>query len=212
MSTILKASVPAEQFALAATFEAVPAVEFDVVRLVPRGPERVIPLLWATNADTESVHAAMADDPSATDVRLVSERTDTSLFQMHWTERIRFVTDVLSAENGVILSARGTSSEWTFRLLFPERQSVSATYEACDECDIDIRQIRPLDTDPSVDRVRLTDEQVATVRTAVDNGYYAVPQETKLQDLASELGVSHQAVSERLRRGHRALVETVVER
>jgi hypothetical protein len=38
MSTIVKASLPAEQFALAETFGAVPDAEFDAVRLASDGP------------------------------------------------------------------------------------------------------------------------------------------------------------------------------
>lgn len=212
MSTMVKATVPAEQFALSETLASVPDAEFDAVRLVANGTDRVVPLLWATNADTEAVETAMAEDETTADVRLVSRRNHDSLFRMRWTAQVRFVTHVLVEEEAAIVSARGTSDAWTFRVLFPERDGVSSTYDACQEYDIDvdIGRISHLDNAPSFGGFHLTDEQFTTVRAALDSGYYKVPRETTLEELASQLDVSHQALSERLRRGHRTLIENVL--
>ncbi|PSP50724.1 hypothetical protein BRC67_09015 [Halobacteriales archaeon QH_3_68_24] len=68
-----------------------------------------------------------------------------------------------------------------------------------------------LDERASPGGVRLTDTQFATLETALESGYYRVPREQTIEELATELDVSHQALSERLRRGHRTLVETVLE-
>lgn len=53
----------------------------------------------------------------------------------------------------------------------------------------------------------LSDEQQTTLRLAYDRGYYSIPREIRAKALAEELGVTHQAVSERLRRGRGNLVE-----
>ena len=45
---------------------------------------------------------------------------------------------------------------------------------------------------------------------AVDMGYFSVPREAATEDLAERLDVSHQAVSERLRRGTKALVTATI--
>lgn len=210
MSTILKASVPADQFALAETFDEVPEAEFDAVRLVHHGTDRVVPMLWVTNVDATRVADVMAADPTTSNVRLVSQLNQDSLFRMQWTDRVGFLTHALVDGNGAVVSAHGTEDAWTFRMFFPHRDDVSATYDACEAYDITVEQIYSLDDAPSFGQFHLTDEQVATLRAALDNGYYTVPRETTLEELAEELGVSHQALSERLRRTHRALVETVI--
>jgi predicted DNA binding protein len=212
MSTILKASVPADQFALAATFETIPSAEFDAVRLVTHGSDRVVPLLWVMNADPAAAYEAMDEDPTTADVQLVTHRNHDSLFHLHWTARIQFVTHVLVEENGAILRAHGTDDTWTFRILFPDRDAVSSTYDACEEFDIDIERICHLDDAPSLGGSHLTEEQFVTIRAALNEGYYTVPRGAKLEELAAELGVSHQALSERLRRGHRTLIEAIVTR
>lgn len=211
MSTIVKATVPAEQFALAETFDEVPAVEIDAVRLVTHGTEGVVPLLWAAKVDTGRVAAALEADDTTADVTLVSGRNHDSLFRMRWTAQVRFVTHVLVEEEGAIVSAHGRSDEWTFRVLFPERDAVASTYNTClaNDVDVDIERISHLDS-PSSGGFHLTDEQLTTVRAALDSGYYAVPRETTLEELATQLDVSHQALSERLRRGHRTLIENVL--
>ncbi|PSQ03301.1 DNA-binding protein [Halobacteriales archaeon QS_5_68_33] len=211
MSTLLSASVPTEEFVLAETFERVPAVEFDALRLVGDGAEGDIPLLRARGAETSRVRDALESDSTTAGVELVSRRDRGSLFRVRWTARSRVLTAMLVGEGGAVLSARGTSDEWTFRLLFPEREAVSSTYDACAEYDVSIDRIRSLDERASPGGVRLTDTQFATLETALESGYYRVPREQTIEELATELDVSHQALSERLRRGHRTLVETVLE-
>jgi len=211
MATIVKATVPAEQFALSETFQVVPEVEFDAARLATHGTDRVVPLLWATNADTDSVLAAIMTDETTREARVITSRNRYTLFRMEWTEQVRFLTHVLTEENGAVVSAQGSSEGWTFRILFPERDAVSATCEACKEYDIAIERIAALEDAPSLDGSRLTDDQFRTMKEAVDKGYYEVPRRTNLQKLASEFAVSHQALSERLHRGHRALIQSAIQ-
>lgn len=210
MATIVKANIPAEQFALSETFEAVPEVEFDAVRLATHGAGRVVPLLWATNADTDSVVAAITKDETTRAARVITSRNRSTLFRMDWTDQVRFLTHVLIEENGAVVSAQGSSDGWTFRILFPKRDAVSSTCEACKEYDIAIERIAALEDTPSLEGSRLTDDQFRTIKTAADKGYYEVPRRTNLQKLASEFDVSHQALSERLHRGHRALIKSVI--
>jgi predicted DNA binding protein len=56
-------------------------------------------------------------------------------------------------------------------------------------------------------RYGLTDEQYEALVEAYQRGYFEVPLGITLAELAEELGVSHQALSERVRRGTGALVD-----
>lgn len=212
MSTIVKATLPAAEFALAETFERLPSVEFDAVRFVTHGSDRALPLVWGTNADAAELTAALEEDSTTTDVDPLSRRTGESLFRIDWISRVRFATRVLTDDTGAIVSAYGHGGEWRFRLLFPDRDAVSRTYDACrrHDVDVEITQIHQLSDSPPLRSLQLTDEQFRTVKTALERGYYQVPRETTLEELSEELGVSHQALSERLRRGHRTLVRDVL--
>lgn len=93
-------------------------------------------------------------------------------------------------------------------MLYPTRDSFSATIDFCNEegsiFDADV--MREMEGEPT-GHYGLTERQYETLTTAVERGYYAIPRETTAQDLADELDVSYQTLSELLRRGHEALIE-----
>ncbi|ERG89195.1 MAG: putative DNA binding protein [halophilic archaeon J07HX5] len=47
----------------------------------------------------------------------------------------------------------------------------------------------------------LTDAQLEAMTAAVENGYYDIPRDISTAELGDQLGISDQAVTERLRRG-----------
>ncbi len=57
------------------------------------------------------------------------------------------------------------------------------------------------------ERYGLTDPQHEALRLALEAGYFDVPRETTLSVLASDLEVSSQALSARLRRGQASVLE-----
>jgi predicted DNA binding protein len=89
---------------------------------------------------------------------------------------------------------------------------VARTYESWREAGIDpsIRRVNGVEDVMSHGGVGLSRHQHDALVTAFEEDYYAVPRGVTLDGLADELGVSHQALSERLRRGHRNLVESTL--
>jgi predicted DNA binding protein len=55
--------------------------------------------------------------------------------------------------------------------------------------------------------VDLTEPQREALLLAYEQGYYDSPRTTTLADLADQFGISRQAVSNRLKRGTRQLIE-----
>ncbi len=56
----------------------------------------------------------------------------------------------------------------------------------------------------------VTQAQRETLMRAVQGGYYSIPRRMSTQDLADDLGISDQAVTERLRRAIVALTENTL--
>ncbi|WP_081461306.1 helix-turn-helix domain-containing protein [Halalkalicoccus jeotgali] len=54
------------------------------------------------------------------------------------------------------------------------------------------------------------DLQHDTLVTALSAGYYGIPRDLSMKELAGELGITPQALSNRLRRGHGTLVENAL--
>lgn len=75
MSNIAEVHVPAGEFALRETLEAVPDAEFEVERVAAHGNDRVLPFVWATADDLDEVERALDADPSVKDSKPSSNRT-----------------------------------------------------------------------------------------------------------------------------------------
>jgi predicted DNA binding protein len=212
MSTIVEARLPADQFALEQTLSGVPGATFEIVRLVANGTDRLMPFLWATADDPDALVDALEADPSTENIEMLTELTDEFLFRMEWMAHIRIMVYIMIEEEGTILDAYGKNERWELRILFPEHDSVSATHEFCDDYDIDLEFGRVYQLSESLRRGQygLTDDQYDTITDAFEAGYYEVPRDVTLTDLAAENDVTHQALSERIRRGHRMLIRNTL--
>ncbi|WP_435157748.1 helix-turn-helix domain-containing protein [Haladaptatus sp. DFWS20] len=214
MSTITIVRLPASGFALRATLERVPGVEFEVERVVASEAERVMPYIWATAEPDQfdSLQAALEDDPSTENVELLVDLDEEWLFRMSWVRETEFVIHILVEESGTIIDANGKNDGWQLRILFPDREALSATYEFCEESGIpiEVEQIYQLNESPRRGQYGLTEEQYETLVTALEAGYYDIPRDISGEELSADLGISHQALSERLRRAYKNLISNAL--
>ncbi|EMA52174.1 helix-turn-helix domain-containing protein [Halococcus thailandensis] len=211
MSTIGELSVAAETFALGETIERVPEATFDVERVVAHDADRVMPFVWASAPDREALEDAFAADASVDNVERLSDLDGEWLYRMEWVARVQFVVHALLEEQATVLNAESERGRWQLRLLFPDRDSLSRTYDFCREhdIDIDVDAIYAMENERHA-RFGLTEEQAEALNAAFEHGYYEVPRDLSVADLADELDISHQALSERFRRAHGNLVESTL--
>ena len=208
MATVIRAEVPAEEFALKQTFEAVPDVSFECERIVKGGDQVVMPLIWAYGFESDRLGEVLEDDPTVQEASLLAEFENELLYRMEWVDQVRLVLQMLTNSRATVLSCYGDGESWVLRVLFPDRDSLSHTHEFCNEHGLrfDVHYVREMEGEPA-GRFGLTVEQHEALTTAASRGYFEVPRQIDLQELADEIGVSHQALSERLRRGHDVLVQ-----
>jgi len=210
MTTIAELSLSVAEFALAQTVEHRPALEIRVESVVAEGPTRTAPLVWFSNVDPAELERALEADPTIADYRQLLERTaDGDLFyRLEYAERAASVCRRLYANDGTVLDAEICDEQWTFRLLFPHREGLAAAVSALEERDItvDVRRMVEAGQDEQFETTAaLTEPQQEAIAEAYRQGYYDVPREISLEELANELDISHQALSERLRRANRVL-------
>lgn len=215
MSTLIHADIPAEEFALAETLQTLPEVSVECERIVAGPNETVMPLIWVRETTQSAFEDAIANDPTVTDDRLLAGEEGTWLYEMRWTANVQLVLDILTNATALVLDAVGTVDGWHLRVLFPDRDALTSTNEFCDihNLTFEITTVRTLDPEPSHHlnpRIGLTDAQYETLTYAYKQGYFEVPRRATLSDLASGIEISHQALSERLRRGHKALIEDIL--
>ncbi|MWG35255.1 helix-turn-helix domain-containing protein [Halomarina oriensis] len=207
MSTIVVGSLAAEDFALARTLQDVEDVSIECERLVATGEETVAPLLWVRGSDEKEIRRVLDEDPTTTDIELLSSFEGEWLYRMEWVDRVDVVLQMITNSNATVVEAWTDHGRWFLRVLYPEREGLSKTVEFCEENGIafEVEIIREMEGEPS-GRYGLTDEQYDALTAACEAGYFSVPRESDLDELADQLGISHQALSERIRRGTQALV------
>lgn len=205
---VVRGEIPAEEFALYGALSSLPEIEFEVERVVQSGDEAAMPLMWIRNADREAITNAFEDDHSVQDLTLLSSFDNEHLYRMEWVSEVQVVLQMLTNSNATIMDAYGTEGRWYLRVLYPDRDALVKTTEFVDDegLTFEINAIRQMEGEPT-GRYGLTEPQFEALTTALTEGYYQVPRSIDQSDLADELGISHQALSERLRRATGALIE-----
>jgi len=207
MATLVTMRLPGDEFVLSETLAAIPEATFECEKIAETGHDTFMPLVWARAPDHEELDDALRNDPTTENVSLLSDFGDEWLYRMEWVARVEIAIRIIATNEATILDASTTDGAWTLRVLYPSHDGLSDTKSYCEDHDItlDIMSIREMEGDPS-GRYGLTDEQYEALTTACERGYYTVPRDVDLDDLADEMGISHQALSERLRRGTEALI------
>lgn len=202
MSVVVRFSVPADAFGLGDVLAEQSGVRIRFESVIPTG-EATIPYLWVSIGDADVVETALRGASAVDEVRAVDEVDGETLVRVRWSSELDGLIDAIDVSDAVILYGEGEGDSWSFRVRFPDHTDLSAFYHTCAErgIPVDIAEVHdPIGTGTD-DGVGLTDEQRTALRTALAEGYFAVPRGTTLVDLADELGVSDSAVSQRLRRG-----------
>jgi predicted DNA binding protein len=210
MGTIVEAQVPASEFALGDTVSSVPSASFEPVRTVTAGTEQPLPFLWATAPEFDRLDEALqADDSTAQVTRLVRDGSH-ALYEVRWQARVRALVHLIAEQDGALLDASLHEDIWKLRVLFPAKAAMSAFYDTCRNygLDIDVNRVNGLESVVRHGGTRLSAEQYEALSEALEADYYGVPRGSTLVELSDRLDVSHQAVSERLRRAHQALIES----
>lgn len=211
MCVIVTATIPADQFALRETLADTPGVAFELVQHVAHRAG-TLSLVWGTVPDgaagDEDIAELVRSDSTVSSVEVLTTADGASLLRIEWDSSMQTVISDIIGTQGTVTSASATAGGWNLQFLFPDREAVADTNHACDRhgVEVDFRSIRTLSGSRRRSKFDLTESQHETLLAAHQAGYYQVPRGVKLAELASEMGVSHQTLSERLRRGHCSLV------
>ena len=210
MTTIAEISISADDFALADTYDSLPELEVRVKSIVAEGPLRAMPLIWFGGVDQELLEPTLSADDSIVDFRrlLVDAEDEEALYRLEYAPRVGEVCSIVFDHEGAILDAQCSGGRWTLRLLFPEHARLSAAVEDLESTGIHVDLQRMVEAGRDADleaTSALTQAQEEAISEAYRQGYYDVPRQISLEELAAELGISHQALSERLRRANKVL-------
>lgn len=211
MSVIAHLRIPAESFELGRILDLEPGVSVELENMVPLG-ETAVPFISVHDSSNGIFETKVRNHPSVSGLRTVSEHDDRILYALDWeVSRDLFFQGMLETD-AQLLSATGTTDTWEFELRFPTHAKLSNFQEYCTDGHIQLEVGRIYNpTRPGQGPwFGLTNAQRDALSRAVDGGYYSIPRRMSTQELADELGISDQAVTERLRRAIIALAENTL--
>ena len=203
MTSIADIEIPAEGTGAGELFEAVPSLTCEMERVIASSGHG----LWLSGPSQDAVEEALDDATAIGGYALINSDEDRWLYDIEFEPDTVDVFDLVIEEHGTVLSASASSGTWLLSIRFTDRESVSSLYDRLDEEGVAPTIVRLFDlAEESHSQCGLTARQYETLVAAIDHGYFEIPREVSMQELSEELGISHQALSERLRRAYRALV------
>lgn len=169
---------------------------------------------WISGIDHDRLEDTLSNDPSVTDVRKLVDNGEQFLYRIGFDHQLAGFKayQALLDHNGSILEAVSGHGTWEIRVFFPSHHELSAFYDEFQDIDLNPRlEMLHVNEDiPSSQEFGLTESQRNTLIAAAKLGYFSVPKDISLVELADHLGVSDQAVSERLRRGTYQLIQHTI--
>ncbi|WP_128477978.1 helix-turn-helix domain-containing protein [Halorussus pelagicus] len=213
MATIAEFTIPARDFALGRLFEHLPDAAIELERVVPT-KDHILPYFWVRDDDIEQVRETLAANPAFLSVTLVDDLGDEGLFRIQWNPEDETVLSGVLESELTLLSAFGSQGNWTFEFRATDTDQIATFQRHCTDHDIGatLTRLNSLAEMQVGDEYNLTTDQHEALLLAFAEGYYDDPRETDLEALASRIGISRPAFSNRLHRGIRNLLGSTIAR
>ncbi|MDJ1432523.1 helix-turn-helix domain-containing protein [Halostagnicola sp. A-GB9-2] len=203
MSTIAEFRFPATETMLATTFERVPDVRFELESSVSQNR----PCLWVIGADPENIEASFDTDPAVERFEHLVAAGDRLLYDVTFAGTTPILSDEFLEASCSLLAVWGVDGWWQARVRVQDRDELWTIRDRLLEEDVsaDLRRVSDVTSETTRD-TRLTPEQQEALEAALEEGYFEIPRQISMEELAATLDISHQALSERLRRAYETLV------
>ena len=201
MAVIAEISIEADEFLLGQIIAEYPGLSVEIERVVPAA-KRIMPYIWGYGSELQSFEAAMDENPSVRSITALDELEERALYKIEWEDPAEQLITGIAETDATILEAH-SDDEWLFRIRFEDHTGLAQFNQYCLEHGITYRlnRVTSLAEAAVGDDYGLTAPQHEALVLAVERGYFKVPREVEYGELAEELGVSVQALSERVRRG-----------
>jgi len=161
----------------------------------------------ATGVDPDALEDALRRDDCVVEFAAmesgVVESRYRAVIDTAYVEMYAQLVDRETYPMGALVTAHG----WKVSTQFADRADLEAFRDVCQASSLTFRPHRLCETEHGGDDYGLTVPQREALLAARRRGYFDVPRTADLADVSSELGVTPSALSERLRRGTRKLVD-----
>ncbi|WP_436344212.1 bacterio-opsin activator domain-containing protein [Natronorubrum sp. FCH18a] len=212
MSIIAEFSVKSDDFALNHALTAAPQMIVEIEQVVATVEDRIMPYFWVSGGDHTEFEDAFHDDASVTNTTVIDEVEGARLYRAEWTENVETIIYAYVKLGATLLQAIGKAEDWELRMRFDNRDSLSEFQEYCDKTDISFELNRSQEQEQPMASAQydLTPTQRETLVTALEAGYYEVPRAVTMKELAEQMGVAQQTLSNRFRAAYNNLITSTL--
>lgn len=207
MAVFAEFHVPTEVFVLGRSLPDLPDTVVEIERVVASGA-LLTPYFWVTTDDPAAFEEVVTEDPSIEDLHRVDDFEGRTLYRATWTANVEPLRFAYSEIGAAVTEATGSGDTWELRIRFEDQSELSKFRAFCEDegVEYDLRRRYEAARVGKGAEYGLTTKQNEAATTAWEMGYFDSPRDATLGDVAAELDVSTQAVSDRLRRAQRNLL------
>lgn len=186
------------------------------IRSLSDAPWRL--LCWVTAEAFSQLDAGLTGDVMVRDFACLTDLGAQRLYRIDLSERgaDNVPRAAAIAYDIIILELTMTASGERITARFPSREALSAWYDYIKTQGYSFHLERLYSETPAASlggtpsRFNMTEAQAEALYRAFEAGYFDVPRKTDLATIAAEMGISTSALSKRLRRGQRHLINNTI--
>lgn len=178
-----------------------------VDRIVPMG--ETFHYVWIKGDEQETFVEKLKTDERLPGLKIVDSLPDRILIRFEWSIDDSPIFQFIGESNARIESLRGSEEGWSLDVRFPDQASIQAFYGGSQDAaiDIELRQIYESNDLSEGNDYGVSERQFSTLLLALQEGFFEIPRKITIAELSERLGVSKQAVSERIRRGLSSVIQ-----
>ena len=186
-----------------------PEIRLVIEVIAARDPETVLVTFWAYGDEFDGFEARLGNTGSIDGIETLSDGANGRKCYQLRLSAAELDYWAWAEHGGVLLDCTLDREGMTMRMRFPDRDGLIAYRERCEREGSSFRLValRCTNTGPETTNGRLTSAQRTLLAAAVEGGYFEIPREITMAEIAEQLGISDQAASERLRRGLSTVLE-----
>lgn len=208
MVSVAEFTVPTEALPLEEMLTTVPESRIDVEAIVPTS-ESVVVIFWVKHVDAQAVMSWVDGESILRNPQIYDHVEDRVLFRAE----VSMAPDLIARFRSLDCTIRrvtASAEAWHFVVWAPDRTDFGRFRDVFERADVPVKLVSVADHPVFAhDNPRpLTTNQRETLLAAYQGGYFDSPRQISQEGLGERFGISHRAISERLRRGMRNLIES----
>lgn len=208
MSIFGEFRVPPEALALSETLAAEPETVVEIDRLVASDMESLTPYFVVSGVSNAAFETAASADDSIDTLQRIQDVETRTVYRATWGDQVESLAREYTSEGTSILKAKGDANGWGLRIRFDSQAQIAefTSYLRDHGFSFDLVRLHKMSYAKTGSRFGLTPKQHDALVTAWQMGFFKLPRETSMAAVAEELGITPQAISDRLRRAQHTLI------